>query len=98
MASDPTWLFDQAPNVAAFTLKRILSGNSSILVVRHDIEDDSWQFLDGAPMTMADALLVGMGEIVKFDCTVMEVARIPPGFSAYRTSIGKDWDIREEVV
>jgi hypothetical protein len=87
------WPFDQGVNVAAFTLRRIIVGGGPILYVCHDLEDDGWQFLDGMNMTMEDAMLVSMGEIVKYDWTVTEIASMLPGYSARRKAVGGLWEI-----
>jgi len=41
------WPFDQLPNCAVITLRRIVFGSAPILHVTHDRDDHGWQFLDG---------------------------------------------------
>ena len=40
------WPFDQPPNCAVFTLRRIAEGIDPILFVSHDLDDHGWQFWD----------------------------------------------------
>ena len=85
------WPFDQAPNVAAVTSTHITTEGKPILLVTHYRDDHSWGFQSGLPVTTADAQVVGMKEIVKLDSSVAEVADLPPGWSASREAVGKEW-------
>jgi hypothetical protein len=88
---DTDWPFDQPRNCAVFTLRSIIFGGEPILYVSHDADDHSWQFLDGKPLDMANAALVGLGEIVRHDPSVLELADMPPGYSATRTNRSSPW-------
>ena len=57
--ADADWPFDQAPNVAALTVRAILEG-APILHVSHDADDEGWQFLDGRPPQLEDGRVIGM--------------------------------------
>ncbi len=90
------WPFDQPPNAAAITLRRIVlpargQQPRPILRITHDLDDHGWQFLDGDAMTMDDAAIVGMQEILNQDPSVAEVADMPPGWTATRTAPGAPW-------
>jgi hypothetical protein len=85
------WPFDQPPNCAAFSLRKIVFGGAPILYVSHDEEDDGWQFLDGGPVEMSDAAVVTMAEVVELDPTVLDVADLPPGWRAMRGAVGTPW-------
>ena len=87
--NDP-WPWDQAPNVAAITLRSILDG-APILHVAHDADDDGWQFLDGNPVDTDDARLIAMREVLHLDPTLREIADLPPGWIARRDVVGGDW-------
>jgi hypothetical protein len=91
------WPFDQARNCAVITLKRIIAGNRPILRVTHDLEDHGWQFLDGDDVEESDAAVVGLAEIVALDPSLLEVADLPPGWCAWRSSPTAPWrpDVRE---
>jgi hypothetical protein len=85
------WLFDQAPNVAAVTSTHITKHGCPILLVTHYEDDHSWVFQSGKPVSMADAQVVGMGEIFRLDATLFEIADFPPGWSAERDTVGGEW-------
>jgi hypothetical protein len=87
----PDWPFDQPQNCAAITLRSIVFDGKPILYVSHDGDDDGWQFLDGGSFDMADAAIVGLGEIVRRDASVLELADMPPGWSARRQSVSSPW-------
>ena len=85
------WPFDQAPNVAAVTSARVLDGATIRLVV-HYSDDESWAFLDGGTFDISRGKLIGMGEALKIDPSLREVANLPPGWTATRTHVGAPWD------
>jgi hypothetical protein len=89
------WPFDQPPNCAVITLRQIVDGSEPILNVVHDADDHGWQFLTLADAREEDASVVGLGEIVKLDPSVLEVADIAPGWRAWRQSPEHDW-VREQ--
>ena len=84
------WPFDQQANVAAVTSRRVMEG-APILLVVHYSDDHSWAFLDGLEFDMADALLVGMGNMLKLDPTLAGIAELPPGWVARRRAPGEPW-------
>jgi hypothetical protein len=88
---DP-WSFDQPPNAAAITLRRIIKPSiippSDVLFVSHDEDDHGWQFLDGGPVTPEDGAIVGMGTMLMHDASLVEIADLPPGWIATRAKIG----------
>ena len=85
------WPFDQPRNCVTFTLRSIVFDGEPILYVVHDADDHGWQFLDGKPIDMANAALVCLEEIVKRDPSVLELADMPPGWSATRSSVTAPW-------
>jgi hypothetical protein len=89
--ADTDWPFDQPRNCATFTLRSIVFDGAPILYVSHDAEDHSWQFLDGKPIDMANAALVCLDEIVQRDASVLELADMPPGWSATRETKDSPW-------
>ena len=93
-AENDIWTFDHPQNTACITVTQIIMGHSPILSVSHD-GDHGWQFLTGKPVSMSDALVVGIGEIVKIDPTVLEIGTIPPGYYATRKSIASTWVIQK---
>ena len=90
---DAEWPFDQAPNVAAITVRSILEGDP-ILYVSHDLDDDGWQFLDGRPADTAAGRVIGMREVLRVDPTLRSIADLPSGWIAWRKSRSDPW-VRE---
>jgi hypothetical protein len=89
---DIDWPFDQAKNCAVVTLRSIVFDGEPILYVSHDADDHGWQFLDGNSVEMANAALVSLATIVALDRSVLEVAHMPPGWFAVRTSKTSPWE------
>ena len=91
------WPFDQPKNVAVITLKQIVVDKAPILQVTHDVEDHGWQFLNPSfEASASNVYVVGLGQIVKLDPSVLEVADLPPGWVASRESVGGKW-VKEKL-
>ena len=92
MSSGPDdWPFDQPPDAAAITLHSIVFRGAPILHVSHDCDDHGWQFLGAEDADPADACIVGMSTILAMDPSVAEVADLPPGWHAWRSSTSSPW-------
>lgn len=89
------WPFADPPDLAVITLTRILTGESSICLVTHDDDDESWQFLDGEHAFEHAAAVVGLGEMLEFDPTLAVLADLPLGWYAWRASTDADWQRAE---
>lgn len=87
---DP-WPFDQEPNVVAVTSTHITRDGLPVLLVTHYEDDDSWGFQSGLAVTMAEAQLVAMKTVFGIDPTIVEIADLEPGWSAFRESVGGQW-------
>jgi hypothetical protein len=85
------WPFDQPRNCAAISVRSVVLGAQPILFVSHDAEDRGWQFLDGGTADLANALVVAMEEIIKGDPSLLEIADLPPGWSASRATATSPW-------
>jgi hypothetical protein len=88
-----TWPFDQQPDVAAVTCKTVMAG-ASVLLVSHYLDDHSWAFLDGQAWDVEEALLVSMKTVLDLHKELVEIADLPPGWTATRTSVDDPW-VRE---
>ena len=96
-ATEPTaaiepWPFPDPPIVEAITLDRILNGSSSILLITRDLDDGTWQFLDGGHVFEDDAALVLLGEMLQFDPSIADLADLPLGWHARRDSAEGAWN------
>jgi hypothetical protein len=85
------WPFADPENLAVFTLKRIVRGESPILRVCHDEDDGGWQFLDGGDVAIEEASLVCLRSITEIDPSILELADLPLGWVAERVSTGEQW-------
>jgi hypothetical protein len=85
------WAFEDAPNTATITTVKVLESLAPILLVTHDLDDGGWQFLCGTTNDEADARIVGLGTVVKWDASVNELADLPLGWRAWRESPDAPW-------
>jgi len=87
------WRFSDPPNVAVITTRKVINGDGWIAFVSHDEDDGGWHFLDSesGPPTDADASVVGLGEIVQLDASIIELADLPLGWHAWRESKASPW-------
>jgi hypothetical protein len=85
------WPFADPENVATMTVRQITQGGQPILLVSRDAEDGTWQFLTGGPVETADAVLVSLREVYRIDPSVAELADLPLGWQAWRSSAGEPW-------
>jgi hypothetical protein len=85
------WPFADPENLAVFTLKRIVRGESPILRVTHDEEDGGWQFLDRGEVAVEEASLVSLRQMTRIDPSILELADLPLGWVAERIGPGEPW-------
>jgi hypothetical protein len=88
------WPFEDPPNTAALTTSHVLEANAPILLVTHDADDGSWQFLPGRAVSTSEARVVGLGEICVRDPSLLELADLPEGWRAWRERVGTEWQRR----
>ena len=92
MTDEPTdWPFDQAPNVTAITTVRVLDDHLPILRVTHYSDDHSWAFVCGTTNDTKDGRVIGMDCALSLDPTIRTIADLPPGWTAWRESVGGEW-------
>jgi predicted adenylyl cyclase CyaB len=92
---DSGWRFAEPEDTTVITLERILRGESSLLLVSHDLEDGSWQFLDGEHVFEDDGTVVYLGEMVQFDPSLEALADLPVGWCAWRSAPDQPWQRAE---
>ena len=87
------WKFADPPNVAVFADRGIFRRDDWIASVSHDDEDGSWQFHNSEPGAVeeGDIMLVGLQEVVQRDESIMELADLPEGWHAWRSSKSSPW-------
>jgi hypothetical protein len=86
-----SWPFDQTPKTAALTTRQVLEEKRDVRVVIHYSDDNSWAFLCGTTQDKRDGRVVGMGEAVEIDDSLLTVADLPPGWCAQRDFRGGPW-------
>src|SRR5450432_2879285 len=89
--------FIEASNTAVFTTKFVTTDNKDITYVTHDKDDSAWQFFSSDKIDNLEdvAKIVGLGQIIKIDSTILELADMPVGHSAYRKLKGDKWIIEQ---
>ena len=87
----PEWRFPVGPDTAVYTTSFVLDGKP-VTYVSHDADGD-WQFFsdDEAPDQMAVAKIVGLGQMIERDPTLVGLATMPRGFGATRSAVGEQW-------
>ena len=86
------WPFADPNDLAVYTLKRIIRGESPVLFVSHDEEDGAWQFLDGVEADVSEAAIVSLLNIVELDPSLLALADLPLGWSAQRSGPDEAWE------
>lgn len=87
--------FPDPLDTAIYTTTYVVEELRPITIVVHELDGD-WQFMSDAPIPedyKTVARLISIGEIIKLDKTVLEVADLPVGYQATRAERGKKWKI-----
>ena len=89
--------FKESENTIVFTTKFVILENKDITIVYHYAEDNTWQFCssDKASDYTDVAMLVRLGQIIKRDNTILEIADLPKGYIAFRKAKGEKWFIEK---
>jgi hypothetical protein len=85
------WPFDDPPNVAVVTTRDVTEDKVPILFVSHDRDDGAWQFLTGGPVLEENARVVALRRIWLLDPSVGQLADLPMGWQAFRSSPLDPW-------
>jgi hypothetical protein len=91
------WPFEDEPRVAVLTTRHVMRDGEPILSVWHDADDGSWQFHYGGPVSVKDAMLVALEEVLEIDPTIASLANLPLGYSATRKDSRSAWRIRKKA-
>ena len=91
MSKAPRSFAGQPQNLAVITLRPILRGELPVLYVSHDADDGGWQFLSGAIPDLADAAVVGLGQMLSLDPSLAELGDLPIGWTAIRANERAQW-------
>ncbi len=90
--------FSEPLTTAVFTTKFVVEDDHEITYVTHDADDGSWQFLSSD--TFEDyrlvAKVVGLGQIIEKDSSILEILNMPIGFYAERENRESKWKIQKQ--
>ena len=96
MVTADSWPFDQPRDCAVFVTREVLDRAEPILLVTHDSDDCGWQFIGSSRGTVESGRIIGLGEAVQLDPSVLQLADLPVGWHAFRESVRSPWK-REAV-
>ena len=94
-SSSSDWPFPDPPNCAVIVSRRIIYGNEPALSVQHDGET-GWFFWDGSEESVEDAMVVGLGRVIKRDPGLLALCDLPFGWRAWRPSKSDNWEFFPE--
>lgn len=84
------WPFLCPPFQQVLTTRAVANGES-VQTVAHELPDGDWQFHTGSPPRRGDRMLMPFQEIVAQDPSLKELADMPAGWLAHRTSPTSPW-------
>lgn len=90
----PSWPFEDAPATPSVTTTHVTSGAMPITYASRELDEDgeiTWQFHCAIPFDMDDAQLVRLDTVANIDGTVNQLAKLPIGFAAKRSSSSEPW-------
>ena len=91
--------FQMTSDTAVLTTRYVIEDGLPTLEVSHDIDEEDgshlWQFHCGnGDYDMSKIMVVGLSTMLRIDPTLYDVARLPVGFTATRTSNTEEWVFR----
>jgi hypothetical protein len=91
--------FEESNITAVFTTKFVINENKDITLVIHDKEDNTWQFYSNDHFDSYEdvAMIVGLGEIINLDDTILELVNLPEGYVARRLFKGDRWIVEKKT-
>lgn len=89
--------FKEPLDTAVFTTKFVTEDKKTITYVTHDADDGAWQFFSDDEFEDFEkvAKIIGLGQIIKIDPTLTELADMPIGYYAIRKDKTKKWKIKK---
>lgn len=81
-------------NVAVLTTKFVIREGEAVRNVFHHSDDGMWEFT-GATQGIEDTdyLVVGLGNMIELDNTLLQISDLPLGGKAHRSGINEPWRI-----
>lgn len=86
--------FPDSLDTAVFTTTYVMNNRSIITLVSHELDGD-WQFMGSEPIDEYEKIgkVVGLGEIIKVDKSLLKIAGLPRGYQAFRSNKRDTWKI-----
>lgn len=88
------WPFNDPINATTYCTAKVAREHFPVLQVSHDWDGD-WQFLDATTEQPEECVILCFGCVFEKDPTLSQIADLPVGWSAWRSSVGAPW-AREE--
>lgn len=89
--TDHSWRFAEPPATLVVTSQAVIRDGRPILFAARVIEDGSWILLDADTIDAEDETTTTLGEILRHDPAVQEIADLPLGWQARRRSSAAPW-------
>jgi hypothetical protein len=86
--------FPDPLNTAVYTTVHVMKENSAITLISHELDGD-WQFMGRESIDdyTKVAMIVGLGEVIKIDKSILEIADLQKGYQATRLNKKDNWKI-----
>lgn len=87
--------FKESVDTAVFTTTFVIKAKKPITYVSHYMEDCAWEFLSDDKFENFEdvAMIVGLGEMIEIDNSLLNIADLPLGYIATRASLTDKWAI-----
>jgi hypothetical protein len=84
--------FKEKFTTAVLTTRHVVQKGSPIIVVIHH-DDGVWEFWGEEEICESDIMVIGLGELINHDPTVLEIADLPENFKAVRRFKNDLWEL-----
>ena len=98
MQDTDDWPFDQTPETATLTTRQVLELKEPIRQVVHYVDDHSWAFTCGTTDDENDYKVVHLDHLVQLDSSIRSIAKLEPGWTAWRDGVGQSWELSREAL
>jgi hypothetical protein len=89
--ADP-WPFSDPPNMTVISVVQVFLQGIPVLHVTHDEGDGGWRFLTGEIVSVSQAFVVALREMIEHDPSLAVLADLPLGWHARRLDKDSKWE------
>ena len=86
------WPFADPPDMAVISVIQVFLQGMPVLYVTHDEDDGGWQFLTGDVVSVSQAFVVALREMIEHDPSLAVLADLPLGWHASRVDKDAKWE------